>query len=757
MAEKKKGVFKKVIIGFLLSGILLVILILGGFLGMIFMGAFGPLPSTEELANLRDDNATLVYSSDKELIGKIFSKNHTRVNREALPQHLIDALISTEDVRFYEHNGIDNRSLMRVILKSILMGNRSSGGGSTITQQLAKNLYGREDFGLLTLPVNKIREAIIAVRLEEVYSKDDILLLYLNMVPFGEEVFGIEAAANRYYNKTASELDIDEAALLIGLLKGNTYYHPRLHPERALERRNLVLQLMNEQGKIENEIYQEQILLPLDLDYSNLSYEGPAQYFLYQVEKRAREILNDLENKSDAEYDIERDGLIITTTLDSRLQMLAKKAIRKQLSQMQKAFSSDPQVMNKKAGLEDIFNNTIQEKRELWSWDGIEVQEMTKLDSAWHYESMLSSGVLILEPKTGNVKAWVGGNHFRYLPYDLVLAKRMIASSFKPVLYAAAIKDGKSPCDYLDNEEKVYEEYDDWAPKNYDGSSGDETSLWYALVHSLNIPTVDLYFKTGHKNLEEMCYALDIEENPADNPSVALGTMNISLFEATRVYATFANQGQMQQPAMIRKISKSDGEVIYEKSDNSGEKVIEADVANTITVMLQKAINEGTGARIRGQFGIRSDLAGKTGTSQEYSDAWFFSYTPDFACGVWVGARDPGIHFSNGSNGSGSALALPIAGDIIRDIENQTELRKSYLSPIKIPSRYTELMECEGTRTKGAWNRFFESLFKKNKEKEENESGENKDTSNSDTTVSKQDGKVKKFFKKIFKKKEKDD
>ena len=757
MAEKKKSTFKKVVIGFLLTGILLVILILAGFLGLIYTGAFGPLPSTDELANLKNENATLVYSSDQVLIGKIFSKNHTQVNREALPQHLIDALISTEDVRFYEHNGIDNRSLMRVIIKSIIMGNRSSGGGSTITQQLAKNLYGREDFGLLTLPVNKIREAIIAVRLEEVYSKDDILLLYLNIVPFGEEVFGIEAAANRYYNKTVSELEIDEGAMLVGLLKGNTYYHPRLNPERALERRNLVLQLMYDQGKIENEVYQEEILLPLDLDYSNLSYEGPAQYFLFQVENKAREILNDLQNISDTEYDIERDGLIITTTLDSRLQMLARQGIREQLTQMQTAFSNDPQVRNKKVELGDQFDNTIREKRELWSWDGIEVQEMTKLDSAWHYDSMLNSGVLILDPKTGDVKAWVGGNHFRYLPYDLVLSKRMIASSFKPILYAAAIKDGKSPCDYLDNEEKVYEEYDNWAPRNYDGSSGDETSMWYALVHSLNIPTIDLYFKTGYKNLEEMCSLLEIEENPADNPSVALGTMNVSLYEATKVYAAFANQGQMQQPVMIRKITTSEGETIYEKPDNPGKKVMGPDVANTITAMLQKAVNEGTGARIRGQFGIRSDLAGKTGTSQEYSDAWFFSYTPDFACGVWVGARNPGIHFSEGKNGSGSALALPIAGNIIRDVERQTELRRSYLNPIKISSKYTELMECEGTRTKGAWNRFFESLFKKNKENEEDKEADNKEKPEDDKAGVKEDGKVKKFFKKLFKKKDKND
>jgi penicillin-binding protein 1A len=737
----KKGI-KSFVLKFVLTGIILVLLTIGAFIGLIFMGAFGPIPSKPELANIKNENATLVYSYDDILIGKIFSKNHTPVSWDVLPQHLIDALICTEDVRFYNHNGIDNRSLLRVIIKSIIMGNRESGGGSTLTQQLAKNLFGRGDFGTFSLPVNKIREAIIAIRLEEVYTKDDIIVLYLNVVPFGEEVFGIEAAANRYYNKTVSELDIDEAAMLVGLLKGNTYYHPRLYPERALERRNLVLQLMNEQQKLTDENYQQQVELPLDLDYSNLSYEGPAQYFLFQVEKRAREILTDLKNKGDKEYNIEKDGLIITTTLDSRLQAFAKEAIREQLSSMQKIFTKDPGVNDYKSNLEALFDNKTIEKREIWSWEGIEVREISKLDSVWHYESMLNSGALILDPKTGKVKVWVGGNHFRYLPYDLILAKRMIASSFKPILYAAAFESGIDPCDYLDNEEKVFEEYDNWAPKNYDGTGGDEVAVWYALVHSLNIPSVDLYFKVGPKNLEDMCYLLGIEEVPHDNPSVALGTMNISLYEATRAYAVFANQGILRQPVMIEKISDADGNIIYELQTGSGDQVLEVDVANTVTTILQKAVNEGTGASMRSQFGIRSDLAGKTGTSQDYSDAWFFSYTPDLACGVWVGARDPAIHFSSGSNGSGSALALPIVGNILKEIEKDRDLKNTYLLPFNIPSEYTDILDCEGTRTKGAWNRFFENLFKRNQERQ------------SDSTEAKENGKVKKFFKNLFKKKE---
>jgi penicillin-binding protein 1A len=280
----------------LLTGIIFFIL--------VFSGAFGPLPKKAELAEIKYEEATLVYSADNKLIGKIFAKNRTPITFEIIPTYLIEALIVTEDIRFFEHNGVDGRSLSRVIIKTILLGNRSSGGGSTITQQLAKNLYGRRDFGKLSLPINKIREAILAVRLEKVFSKEEILLLYLNSVPFGEDVYGIEAASNRYFNKNVSQLTVDQSALLIGLLKGNTYYHPRLHPERALERRNLILDLLNQHKKLSDDETKKLKEKPLNLDYSNFSLEGPAQYFLFQVEKNARSILQDLKKENDEMYDI---------------------------------------------------------------------------------------------------------------------------------------------------------------------------------------------------------------------------------------------------------------------------------------------------------------------------------------------------------------------------------------------------------------------------------------------------------------------
>ena len=739
---KKRKSLRGIMIGLILKLVVFCLLIIGLFIGSIFIGIFGPLPDTEELLNLKDETATLVYSSDKVLIGKIFAKNRTPVSIDVLPDYLIDALISTEDIRYYEHNGVDSRSLIRVIVKSILMGNQSSGGGSTITQQLAKNIYGRESYGILSMPVNKIRESFIAVRIEDVYNKQDILQLYLNSVPFGEDVYGIEAAANRYFNKKVSALDIDESALLIGMLKGNTYYHPRIHPERARDRRNLVLKLMNENGKISEDDLARLISLPLGLDYSNFSQEGPAQYFLYQVEKKANEIIENIEKEKGIRYDLEKDGLLIETTLDMKLQEIGLQSVRKQLSHMQDLLDNDPNVKKEKNKLRENFESDTIANRELWSWDGVEIKETTQLDSAWHYMSMLNAGTLILEPESGKVRVWIGGNHFRYLPYDLVLSKRMIASAFKPILYATALEDGFQPCDYLDNEEKVYEEYDDWAPKNYDGTSGDERALWYSLVHSLNIPTVDLYFKVGYQKLAGMCYLMDIEQDPPDNPSIALGTMSISLLEATRVYAAFANKGLMNEEIMIERILDSSGNPIYTSDIPDGKRVVETEVANTITAILQKAVNEGTGARLRSQYQLRSEIAGKTGTSQNYSDAWFFSYTSGLTCGVWVGARDPSIHFSKGAQGSGSALALPIAGNLLQSIEKQKNLRDTYMTPFRLSSHYEAAMECEGIRTKGALNRFFENIFQK------------KEGKKVDSTETNEGSKVKKFFNNLFKKKD---
>ena len=729
---------KLVRLSFYLAGV--VILACAFFFLLVYLGAFGPLPGERELAALKDERATLVFSADNKMIGKIFAKNRTPISLDILPKQLIDALIVTEDIRFYEHNGIDGRSLVRVIFKTILLGNKSAGGGSTITQQLAKNLYGREDFGKFSLAIHKIRESILAVRLEKVFSKEEILILYLNSVPLGEDVYGIEAASNRYFNKHVGDLTTEESALLIGMLKGNTYYHPRLHPERALDRRNLIIDLLHQHQKISDEQAKDLKDKPLSLDYSNLSREGPAQYFLFQVEKEARRILEDLKKENGESFDIEKDGLRIETTLDSRLQELARSAIKKHLQPMQLLLDKDPGIGPEKRIMAQRYDPQDIKLREIWTWDGVKVENISESDSAWHYHKMLHAGMLALEPGTGKIRVWIGGNHFRYLPYDLVLANRMIASAFKPVIYATALEEGFEPCDYFDNEIKTYEKYDDWTPRNYDGSSGDEVAMWYALSRSLNLPTVDLFFRIGFKRIEEMCFRLGIEQIPDNSPSIALGALDLSLWDMVPIYGTFADAGRKSDPVMIERILDSNDQVIYKNNPGESGNILDAEITHALNAMLQNAVNQGTGSRLRSQFKITAELAGKTGTSQNYSDAWFYYYNPGLVCGIWVGAHDPKVHFSSGTEGSGSSLALPIAGYMIKRIEGEPSLKKDYLKSFNIPVVYRNQMACESIRTKGALNRFFENVFGKKEEQDTNQPEESK---------------VKRFFKNLFGKKKK--
>ncbi len=712
-AMKKRRKNRRPFLRWIAKALALGLVFLAFLTGITLMGGFGPMPHQEELKNLRDERATLVYSSDGKMIGKIYARNRTPVSLDEIPSHLVDALVVTEDIRFFTHNGIDNRSLLRVLVKSILMGNRESGGGSTLTQQLAKNLYGRRRLGFLTIPVAKIREAILARRMEKTYTKEEILLLYLNTVPFGEEVYGVEAAANRYFNKHVSELKPEESALLVGMLKANTYYHPRLHPDRALERRNLVLGLMGLNNKLDSAEVRRLQQLPLRLDYSNLRLEGPAQYFIYQVEKKAREILSSLNSQGGKSWDIERDGLKIHTTLDLQLQELALQSVRDHLSAMQPVLRRDRRISTLRRDFyrDHEAENRQKALREVWTWQGVQVDSMTVADSLWHYRSMLNAGVYALEPATGKVRVWVGGNHFRYLPYDLVLSRRPVASAFKPYLYTAALENGFGPCTYLDNEQHVYEDFNNWEPTNYDGSSGGEAALWYALAHSLNLPTVDLFFRLGYDALEYSCLRFGLPDLPRDKPAVALGAYDLSLLEATRLYACLGANGELAEPVLIESIVDAAGNILYEEPDREISQVMRPDIAEGMTAMLRRVVNEGTGVTLRTAWGVEADLAGKTGTSQDYSDAWFFWYTPGLAGGVWVGARDPEIHFSSGGNGSGSALALPVAGRLLNRVEARKSLATKYLLPFDLPV-YADLeMNCQGLREKDAFRNIWEDIF----------------------------------------------
>jgi len=688
----------------------------------VYSGKFGSLPDKKALASIKNEEASLVISNDSVIIGKFFAENRTNISNDEIPDHLKNALIATEDKRFFTHSGYDLQSYFRVFFKSILWHESQGGGGSTLTQQLIKNLYGRQKYGILSMPVNKLREIIIAARMEGVYNKEELLLLYLNSVPFGEDVYGVEAASHRYFNKPARKLKVEESAVLVGLLKANTYFNPRLNPQNSLDRRNMVLTLMENQKYLTKAASDSLRKLPLNLNYENMNAEAPAGYFVYQVQKKTLEILEDIKRKNGKVYNLKKDGLKIYTTLNMHIQQIATEGIHKHLYGMQKLLDKELQNRNiKKQWYRKQFklagvDNSARKNIEVFDWTGIATKKMNKTDSLWYYYKMLNASVLITSPKDGAVITWIGGNDFSRLPFDMVLSHRQIASTFKPFLYATALENNFSPCTYLQNIQKVYPEYNNWEPQNFDHKfTKDSTvALWYALVHSMNLPTLDLYFKTGREKLINTCDRLHFPSSNDNTPSIALGTLDLSLYEVVRAYGAFANKGKMTEPVMINKITDAKGNILFKRTDAQTEKVFNKETTEIITAILRRAINEGTGTRIRNQFAIRADLAGKTGTAENYTNAWFIAYTPDLVAGTWVGANSPEIHFYSG-NGSGSSLALPIVGNVLRAIENNARWRKKFLTSFTIPESVSNNLNCNPYKATGIKGFFYRLFHRKNK------------------------------------------
>ncbi|MBZ0205355.1 MAG: transglycosylase domain-containing protein [Flavobacteriales bacterium] len=681
---------------------------------------FGKLPSTEELAGLRNEEATLIFSSNGSVIGKVFAQNRTNVLFQDLPKHVVEALISTEDQRFFEHSGVDAFSYMRVLFRTIIARDRSGGGGSTISQQLIKNLYGREKHGPLTVPVNKIKEALVAQRLEKVYSKEDVITLYLNSVPFGENLYGIEAAAERYFSKSAAKLKVEEGAVLVGMLKANTGYNPRLHPEASKGRRDQVLALMAGNGKLTPKARDSLQALPLRIRYAGVDALDAYGYFDAQVVRQSRAILTELGRKNGTAYDIEKDGLRIHTTLDTALQHAALRSVSKQLSAMQPKLDRELRAGNVRKGWEKKMGKQAsadwrqneRSVKEVFRWAGKRLDTLSYRDSLWHYHSMLQAAFLMVDPATGKVRAYSGGNDFRTLPFDQVQSHRPIASAIKPIIYAAGLERGLEPCTYLNNERKTYDELEGWSPQNFDQDTiGGQVALWYALAHSMNIPTVDLYFRTGVDTIRDTFKALGLPVDGVDNPALALGAADVSLQEIVRAYSVFANEGLTRDLQMIERITDARGKVIYQGRMAPATRALDQEVAETVTAMLRRAVDEGTGASMRSRFGVRAALAGKTGTSQDYGDAWFLCYTPGLVAGAWVGARDPEVHF-NSALGTGARLALPIIGRTLAAAERSPTMRKQYLR--SFPEEITEVdMGCAPRREGNLIERFLDVIFRK--------------------------------------------
>lgn len=755
MAKKQKAQGKRLLLKII--GITLVSVFVGMLLliTLVRKGVFGDLPTEADLAELRNEEATLVLAKDGALIGKVFAEDRTNVRYKDLPKHLVDALVATEDQRFFTHEGVDAWSYVRVFFRTFLGRDRSGGGGSTISQQIIKNLYGRERHGILTMPVNKIKEAVVAQRLEKVYNKEDVLTLYFNSVPFGENMYGVEAAAQRYFSKTTAKLRTEEAAVLVGMLKANTSYNPRKHPERSKGRRDQVLELMAGRGYITAAAKDSLRALPLRIRYAGLDALDAYGYFTAKVEQEARTLLKDKKKANGDPYDIEKDGLRVHTTLDTALQQAALRSMAAHLASMQPKLDKELKARKERAAWEKRLSKKADKAwkrnersvRDVFTWEDDKPDTLSYRDSLWHYQRMLNGAVLMVEPGNGKVRAWVGGNDHRSLPYDLVEAHRPIASTIKPVIYAAGLTTGMDPCTYLDNTKKTYAEYEDWSPDNFSRDTiGGHVAMWYALANSMNRPTVDLYFRTGADTVRRMFKALALPDRTADEPAVALGAADISLKEIVRAYGAFAMRGNRVEPQLIEKITDPQGKELYVAKKSRSTSAMAPEVAATITAMLQGAVEHGTGASLRNRYGIHVPFAGKTGTSQDFSDAWFVGYTPGLVIGTWVGARDPSIHFVS-NLGTGGQLALPIVGGAVRAIQGDPKLRSRYLLPFTWTEDFDIDLSCAERRS-GLEDALLK-LFSPHKDNEE----EPKKERYTDPPERKKEER-KGFFQKIFGKKD---
>jgi penicillin-binding protein 1A len=724
MAKRKKLTFKSNSqkLTFFAGTVIIAIALFFAFLFfLVLIGLFGKVPSVSELGKIQNYLASEIYSSDNVLLGRYYIQNRTNVDFKRIPESFTDALIATEDIRFYEHNGIDQRSLLRVLFKTILMQKESSGGGSTLSQQLAKNLFPRKQYLLFTMAINKFREMIIAIRLEKAYGKKDILELYLNTVSFGENTYGIETAAYRFFKKYPENLRIEESALLVGMLKATNLYNPHLQPENALQRRNIVLSQMVKYGYLDSSEADSIGKIPVRLNYTRITHnEGPAPYFREHLRLELVEWFKKNPKPDGHQYNIYTDGLKIYTTINADLQKYAEDAMKAHMKYLQREFNQQWGKLEPWRGNSQLILNEARKspryrslemlgkshgeiieemkrpvKTEIFTWDGKRETLISPMDSIRHYFKFLQCGILAMEAKTGLVRAWVGGIDHRYFQYDHVKARRQPGSVFKPFIYAAALESGRSPCDYIANDSIVFEDYDNWTPRNADGIYGGFYSMKGGLTHSVNTISVSLLMDTGFEKVQNLAKALGISRELPEVPSLALGTAEVSLFELLQAYSVFINKGKLVRPIYLRRIEDNNGKIIYEqKPQISEEEVISSHTAEIITEMLKSVVNNGTASSLRSVFGFDSDIAGKTGTTQLNTDGWFIGYTPDLITGIWVGGDNPVIRFRTMAMGQGSHSALPVWARFMQHIYKDPLYKYSRFSKFEIPDDVMAELDC---------------------------------------------------------------
>jgi len=679
----------------------------------VYFGFLGYVPSTDQLHEIKNPQASEVFSAEGKLLGRYYVENRSNVRFDEISPNVIHALIATEDSRFYEHRGIDEIALFRVLVKTILLQDHSAGGGSTLSQQIAKNLFPRDDLWIFSMPVNKLREAIIAYRLERIYTKEEILTLYLNTVPFGENIFGIEVAAERFFSKDPKDLTVDEAAVLVGMLKANNAYNPRLHPARSKERRNVVIDQMVKYkylSEAEGKAFQSK---PLKIRYRRISYnEGPAPYFLELLKPELLHWCKEHKKENGDPYNLYTDGLKIRSTINYDYQNLAQESVKEYMKELQGVFddhwkNTDPWVKNpsilqravrrteryrkmsaggkSEAEINAAFNQKIETT--LFSWSGDQQVITTPLDSVKHYLRMLNAGFVAIDPATGELKAWVGGIDFRYFKYDHVTATRQAGSTFKPFVYLAALENGLSPYDYYPNERKVYSDYQNWSPRNSHDHYEGYYSMQGALAKSVNTVAVDVLMHTGIENTIQTARELGINHELPVFPSLALGVASVSLREMVTAYSTILNGGIRFQPYYLVSIKDNQGSLLAEFNRPAPYRTSVSDENCHILVhMLEAVVDSGTGAAIRSTYHIPGSFAGKTGTTQDQSDGWFIGMNPQLVTGCWVGAEDPGIHFRTITYGQGAYMALPVVGKFFSKLYLDTRYRDMKYASFNEPS-----------------------------------------------------------------------
>lgn len=693
-APKKKSRLKKFAVRLFWFIFLAPIL---GFVGlMLGISWFADLPDVEELQNPESNQATVLYTSDGKELGRFYAENRVNVAYEEIDQDVINALIATEDERYFEHSGIDARSLVRAIVK---MG--KGGGASTITQQLAKMQFHQEEAqtaGFFERVFQKLKEWIIAIRLERLYTKQEILALYLNKFDFTYNAVGIKSSSKVYFSTTADSLKVEEAAMLVGMCQNPSRWNPIRFPDNALKRRNIVLFQMQKNGFLTTVQYDSLKSLPLETHFNPETHnEGQAMYFReYLRDNYLKKWCAEHLKPNGKPYDMYRDGLKIYTTIDSRMQQYAEEATTQHMTDLQGQFdkslakkknapfswkvkqeeidnimesakkrSERYKNMQKAGATEEKINTafTTPVKMSVFSWKGDIDTSMTPLDSIRYYKGFLQAGFMAMEPQTGYIRAWVGGIDFHHFKYDHVKeSRRQVGSTFKPFVYALAIDAGWSPCDQIPNVKTCIttETDQEWCPENSDNKhNGEMFTLKKALANSVNYITAYIMKQFGPAAVVEFTRNVGITSPLDPVPSLCLGTADISVYEMTGAYSTFANKGTWIEPTFITRIEDRNGKVLEEFIPDSRE-VLSEEKAFLMVNLMEGVVSSGTGQRLRYKYNLTTAIAGKTGTTQNNSDGWFMGLTPELVAGVWVGGEDRSVHFDATSEGQGASMALPI-------------------------------------------------------------------------------------------------